>query len=180
MQPRSPATQRGHLPCRLSRQAITSSSPRTASWTRTTEYKCREHRAELVNRQRIVALHQHMPTPLAHTNDENECKPPSGRNPNLTLHPSFGALGRRRVYGTPKNPRGGACACLAGKHFLPNARNKTLRPCRVRHVFFAKLLDHHPLLHADAKRAEDRERDQVRRTCYPIRDDERLADGIQC
>src|ERR1700691_897942 len=34
------------------------------------EYKCREHRAELVNRQRIVAVHQHMPTPLAHTNDE--------------------------------------------------------------------------------------------------------------
>src|ERR1700674_457329 len=31
------------------------------------EYKGREHRAKLVNRQRIVALHQHMPTPLAHT-----------------------------------------------------------------------------------------------------------------
>src|ERR1700692_1919072 len=34
------------------------------------EYKCREHRAKLVNRQRIVAFHQHMPTPLAHTNYE--------------------------------------------------------------------------------------------------------------
>src|SRR6266566_3170616 len=31
------------------------------------EYKCREHRAKLVNRQRIIAVHQHMPTPLAHT-----------------------------------------------------------------------------------------------------------------
>src|SRR5208337_2580708 len=66
----------------------------------------------------------------------------------------------------------------AGKYCLPDARNETLRPCRVRRVFVAKLLNHHPLLRADAKRAEDRERDQVRRTCHPIRDDERLADGI--
>ena len=34
------------------------------------EYKCGEHRAELVNRQRIVAFHQHVPAPLAHTDDE--------------------------------------------------------------------------------------------------------------
>ena len=34
------------------------------------EHKCREHRAKLVNRQRIIAVHQHMPTPLAHTNYE--------------------------------------------------------------------------------------------------------------
>lgn len=34
------------------------------------EYKCGEHRAKLVNREWIVALHQHMPTPLAHTNYE--------------------------------------------------------------------------------------------------------------
>ena len=47
------------------------------------------------------------------------------------------------------------------KPSLPNARYKTLRPCRVRRVFVAKLLNHHPLLRADAKRAEDRERDQV-------------------
>src|SRR5258708_1746232 len=35
------------------------------------KYECRERRAKLVNRQRIVALHQHMPTPLAHTHDEH-------------------------------------------------------------------------------------------------------------
>src|SRR6266571_1223961 len=33
-------------------------------------FKCREHRAKLVNRQRIVAVHQQMPTPLAHTHYE--------------------------------------------------------------------------------------------------------------
>ncbi len=65
---------------------------------------------------------------------------------------------------------------VTGEYCLPDARNEPLRPCRVRRVFVAKLLNHHPLLRADAKRAEDRERDQIRRTCYPIRDDERLAD----
>src|SRR5207302_1369514 len=73
----------------------------------------------------------------------------------------------------------GALRLVTGKYYLPDARNETLRPCRVRRVFVAKLLNHHPLLRADAKRAEDRERDQVRRTCRPIRDDERQADGIQ-
>src|SRR5712691_12304331 len=34
------------------------------------EFKCRERRAHLVNRQRIVAVHQHMPTPLAHAHYE--------------------------------------------------------------------------------------------------------------
>src|ERR1700692_4487684 len=34
------------------------------------EYKCREHRAKFVNREWIVAVHQHMPTPLAHTHHE--------------------------------------------------------------------------------------------------------------
>jgi hypothetical protein len=34
------------------------------------EYKRREHGAELVDRYRIVALHQHMPTPLTDTYDE--------------------------------------------------------------------------------------------------------------
>src|SRR5229473_6722231 len=34
------------------------------------KFKCRERRAKLVNRQRIVAVHQHMPTPLAHTHYE--------------------------------------------------------------------------------------------------------------
>ena len=35
------------------------------------------------------------------------------------------------------------------------------------------------LFRSDAKCAEDRERDQVRRTCHPIWDDESLANGIQ-
>src|SRR6266849_9826765 len=33
-------------------------------------FKCREHRAKLVNRQRIVAVHQQMPTPVAHSHYE--------------------------------------------------------------------------------------------------------------
>src|SRR3989442_4317978 len=33
-------------------------------------FKCREHRAKLVNHQRIVAVHQQMPAPLAHTHYE--------------------------------------------------------------------------------------------------------------
>src|SRR6202040_2745001 len=32
--------------------------------------KCREHRAKLVNRQWIVAVHQQMPTPVAHPHYE--------------------------------------------------------------------------------------------------------------
>jgi hypothetical protein len=89
------------------------------------------------------------------------------------------ASGRLSVYKTPTNSPSGALRLVTGKYYLPDARNETLCPCRVRRVFVAKLLNHHPLLRADAKRAEDRERDQVRRTCHPIRDDERLADGIQ-
>src|SRR5579864_3984281 len=34
------------------------------------EYKCRKHGAELVNREWIVAFHQHVPAPLAHAYDE--------------------------------------------------------------------------------------------------------------
>jgi len=34
------------------------------------EYKRGEHRAKLVNREWIVAIHQHMPTSLAHTHHE--------------------------------------------------------------------------------------------------------------
>ena len=64
-------------------------------------------------------------------------------------------------YKTPTNPPSGALRLLAGKYCLPDARNETLRPRRVRRVFVAKLLNHHPLLGADTKRAEDRDRDQV-------------------
>src|SRR5438067_824002 len=34
------------------------------------KHKCREHGAKLVNGYRIVAFHQHVPTPLAHTHHE--------------------------------------------------------------------------------------------------------------
>ena len=68
---------------------------------------------------------------------------------------------------------------LAGMFGLPDARNKTFRPCHVRSVFVAKLLEHHPLLRADSKREEDSKCDHVRRTCHPIRDDERVGNGIE-
>ena len=34
------------------------------------EFECREHRAKLVNRQWIAAVHQQIPTPIAYTNHE--------------------------------------------------------------------------------------------------------------
>src|SRR6266487_5359818 len=61
---------------------------------------------------------------------------------------------------------------------LPHARNKTLRPCGVHRIFVTKRLAHHSLLSADAKREEDGEHDQVRRTRHPIRNHERLANRI--
>src|SRR5580658_333755 len=105
---------------------------------------------------------------------------PSRRNPNLRLPRTSYLESVRptaRLQGADEPAKWGIGP--AGKHCLPDARNESLRPCRVRRVFVAKLLNHHPLLRADAKRAEDRERDQVRRTSNPIRNDERLADGIQ-
>src|SRR6186997_1191877 len=62
---------------------------------------------------------------------------------------------------------------------LPDARNKPLRPCRVRRVFSAEALNHHLFLGAEAKREEDRERDEVGGTGDPVRNDERLTDGIE-
>src|ERR1700682_1695854 len=72
---------------------------------------------------------------------------PSGRNPNLRLPRTsyLRASGRRRVYKTPTNPPSGALRLLAGKYFLPDAGNETLRSCRVRRVFVAKLLNDHLL-----------------------------------
>src|SRR5688572_4061216 len=67
----------------------------------------------------------------------------------------LGPYARSRSLGYPSRAAAGN-----RKYYLPDARNETLRPCRVRRVFVAKLLNHH-LLRADAKRAEDRERDQV-------------------
>lgn len=68
---------------------------------------------------------------------------------------------------------------LAGLFCLPDVGNKTFRPCYVRGVFVAKLLEHHPLLRTDTKREEDSKCDQVRRTCHPFRDDERVGNGIK-
>src|SRR6476620_8290372 len=65
------------------------------------------------------------------------------------------------------------------RHCLPNTRHKSLRSCRVLCVFFAKRLAHHLLFRLNTKRDKDCERDKIRRTCDPVRDDERLANGIQ-
>ncbi len=35
------------------------------------EYKSREGRADLVNSQRIIAVHQHIPTPIAYSHHED-------------------------------------------------------------------------------------------------------------
>src|SRR5439155_10306934 len=57
-----------------SRKAIASSSTRTASMTGTTgrpwNSKRRQHRAELVNRQRIFAVQQHISTSVAYSYNE--------------------------------------------------------------------------------------------------------------
>src|SRR2546428_12481145 len=58
------------------------------------EYKCRQHRAKLMNRHRIVAFHQHVPAPLADSyyekfNPEIGGGPPFPRNPPGLL---FGSL----------------------------------------------------------------------------------------
>jgi len=62
------------------------------------EYKGREHRAKLVNRQRIVAFHQHMTTPLAHTYDEKLDLEIGWRLP-LTKHLEDPLLGILILYG---------------------------------------------------------------------------------
>ena len=50
---------------------------------------------------------------------------------------------------------------VAGEYWLPDARNETLRPCRVRCVFVAKLLNHHPELGGGSVEL-DRVRDPLR------------------
>src|SRR5208283_5373392 len=62
------------------------------------EYKCREHRAELVNREWVVPLHQHMPAPLAHTNYEKLDLEIGWRLP-LTKHLKDALLGVFILYG---------------------------------------------------------------------------------
>lgn len=62
---------------------------------------------------------------------------------------------------------------------LPNPRHKSLRSCRIGCVFIAKRLAHHLLFRTNTKREQDCERDHIRRTCDPIRDDKRLPHRIQ-
>ena len=42
-----------------------------------------------------------------------------------------------------------------------------------------RLSNAYDVFRVNTKRDQDCERDKIRRTCHPIRDDERLADGIQ-
>ena len=68
---------------------------------------------------------------------------------------------------------------LAGMSRSPNARNKPLRSRRVLRVLVAELVEHHLLLRTDAEREQDAECDQVRRTCHPIGNHERLTDRVE-
>src|SRR4051812_31697839 len=45
------------------------------------EFKSRQHRAELVNRQRIVAIQHHVPTPVTHSDNEQLDLETGGRLP---------------------------------------------------------------------------------------------------
>src|SRR6266481_7423517 len=62
------------------------------------EFKSRQHRAELVNRQRIVAIQHHIPTPVTHSYNEQLDLEIGGRLPlseNLQ-YPLLGILVLRR------------------------------------------------------------------------------------
>ena len=61
----------------------------------------------------------------------------------------------------------------------PDSRYEPPGPCHVRGVFIAEGLEHHPFLRADTKREEDSKRHEVRRSCNPVRNHERLADGVE-
>src|SRR5438132_4369726 len=56
------------------------------------EYKCRQHRAKLMNRHRVVAFHQHVPAPLADSYYEKFDPEIGGRLP-LTKHLKDSLLG---------------------------------------------------------------------------------------
>src|SRR5205809_3603986 len=56
------------------------------------EYKSRPGRAYLVNGRRIVAVHQHMPTPLAHSHNEHLDLEIGGRLP-LSENLQYSLLG---------------------------------------------------------------------------------------
>ena len=60
----------------------------------------------------------------------------------------------------------------------PDSGYEPFGPCHVRRVFVAERLDHHPFLCTDTKGEENSECDKVRRSCNPVRNDERLPDGV--
>jgi hypothetical protein len=64
------------------------------------EHEGRKHGTKLVNRQRIVAFHQHMPTPLAHTNYE-KLDLEIGRRLPLAKHLEDSLLGVLILLGDP-------------------------------------------------------------------------------
>ena len=71
--------------------------------------------------------------------------------------------------------------CLvATKYIYQTPGTRRFVQCRPYAAYsVAKLLGHHSLLRADAKRKEDPERDQVRETCHPVWDHEGLTGGIE-
>src|SRR5215216_5902883 len=62
------------------------------------EYKSRQHRAELVNRQRIVAIQHHVPTPVTHAYNEQLNLEIVGRLP-LSENLQYPLLGILVFYG---------------------------------------------------------------------------------
>src|SRR5712692_2011767 len=68
-------------------------------WSRL-EFESREGRAYFVNGRRIVAVHQHMPTPLAHSYDEHLDFEIGGRLP-LTEHLKYPLLAFSYSAGEP-------------------------------------------------------------------------------
>src|ERR1044072_8699065 len=61
----------------------------------------------------------------------------------------------------------------------PDSWNEQLRPRHVCRVFVAECLEHHPFLCTDTKCEENPKRHQVRWPCNPVRNHERLADGVE-
>src|SRR3954468_18339241 len=61
----------------------------------------------------------------------------------------------------------------------PDSRYEQFGPGDVRCVFVAERLEHHPFLRADTKGEENSERHKVRWSDNPIRNHERLPDGVK-
>src|SRR5678815_479388 len=61
----------------------------------------------------------------------------------------------------------------------PDSGDEQLCLCHVRRVFVAECLEHHPFLCTDTKREEHSKRYQVRRPHNPVRNHQRLTDGVK-